>query len=131
MCNNRYVCGLCPRLIISDSVTFSGGNLLIDIPAGSYCKNGKYCLVVAQAIPAATTIGAPVYITIGGATTTYPLTQSDCTQVTSCAIKTRTRYTLCVETTADGGSFRLPGKLCCGAVDTLQALPAPSTGDGA
>lgn len=133
MCNNRYMCKLCPRLVISDSLTFAGGNLLIDIPSGSYARHGQYCLIVAQAIPATATVDAPVYITIGGDTTTlYPLEQGDCTQVTACAIKPRTRYTMCVETTPTGGSFRIPGKLCSGAAIALQAIPAPAAaGDGA
>lgn len=122
-----HACALCPRLIISDAVTFTGGNLVIDLPAGAYCRNGKYCVVVAQAIPTATTIDAPVYITIGGdATVLYPLTQCDCTQVTACGIKTRTRYTVRVETTATGGIFRALGKLCSGRNNELLALPAPA-----
>lgn len=134
-CGN--ICGLCPRLIISDSVTFTGGNLLIDLPAGSYARNGKYCIVVAQAIPTTTTVDAPVFITIGGdATVLYPLDQCDCTQVTACGIKTRTRYTVCVETTATGGTFRVLGRLCNGRNNELRALPAPAAaaapaGDGA
>ena len=124
-CGNA--CGLCPRLIISDSVTFADGNLLIDIPAGSYGRNGRYCIVVAQAIPTETTIDALVYITIGGDTATlYPLTQCDCTQVTACGIRTRTRYTVCVTTTATTGAFRVLGRLCGGRNNELTALPAPA-----
>ena len=124
-CGN--VCGLCPRLIISDAVTFTGGNLVIDLPAGSYGRNGKYCIVVAQAIPTETTIDAPVFITIGGdAATLYPLTQCDCAQVTACGIKTRTRYSVSVETTATGGSFRVLGRLCGGRNNELLSLPAPA-----
>lgn len=124
-CGNA--CGLCPRLIISDAVTFTGGNLVIDLPAGSYGRNGKYCIVVAQAIPTETTIDAPVFITIGGdAATLYPLTQCDCAQVTACGIKTRTRYSVSVETTATGGSFRVRGRLCGGRNNELLSLPAPA-----
>lgn len=124
-CGNA--CGLCPRLIISDAVTFTGGNLVIDLPAGSYGRNGKYCIVVAQAIPTETTIDAPVFITIGGdAATLYPLTQCDCAQVTACGIKTRTRYSVSVETTATGGSFRVLGRLCGGRNNELLSLPAPA-----
>lgn len=124
-CGNA--CGLCPRLIISDAVTFTGGNLIIDLPAGSYGRNGKYCIVVAQAIPTETTIDAPVFITIGGdAATLYPLTQCDCAQVTACGIKTRTRYSVSVETTATGGSFRVLGRLCGGRNNELLSLPAPA-----
>lgn len=124
-CGNA--CGLCPRLIISDAVTFTDGNLVIDLPAGSYGRNGKYCIVVAQAIPTTTTIDAPVFITIGGdATVLYPLDQCDCAQVTACGVKTRTRYSVSVNTTATGGSFRVLGRLCGGRNNELLSLPAPA-----
>ena len=61
----KPVCKLCPNLILSQAVTFTGGNLVINLPAGSYNNGQKYCIVVAQAIPAATTINAPVVVTIG------------------------------------------------------------------
>lgn len=57
----KNTCKLCDRLIISQSITFTGGNLVINLPAGSYNNNCKYCIVLAQAIPTTTTIGAPVY----------------------------------------------------------------------
>ena len=62
----KSVCKLCDNLIISQAVAFTGGNLEINIPAGSYKNGEKYCIVVAQTIPTATTINAPVYITIVG-----------------------------------------------------------------
>lgn len=64
----KPVCKLCDRLVISQAVTFTGGNLVINLPAGSYNNREKYCIVVAQAIPAAATINAPVVITIGTGT---------------------------------------------------------------
>ena len=131
MCNNGYACRLCPRLIISDSVTFVGGNLLIDIPAGAYNRHDKSCLIVAQTIPATATVDAPVFITIGGdATTLYPLNQCDCEQVTACAIRTRTRYTIIVNTTATGGSFRVPGRISCSRNNELTTLPVPAAAGG-
>ena len=74
----KPVCKLCDKLIISQSVTFTGGNLVINLPAGSYGNGCKYCIVIAQAIPAATTINAPVVITIGTGTVLYPLTNRCC-----------------------------------------------------
>ena len=61
----KPVCKLCDNLVISQAVAFTGGNLEINLPAGSYKNREKYCIVVAQTIPTATTINAPVYITIG------------------------------------------------------------------
>ena len=120
---------LCDKLVISDDVTFVGGNLVIDLPAAAYNNNQKYCIVVAQTIPATTTITAPVVITIGGDTTvTYPLVDCECNQVTACAINTRTRYSTCVKTDTTGGTFKLLGKLPCSrCADNLLSIPAPTT----
>lgn len=134
-CNGN--CKLCPRLIISTAVTFTGGNLIINIPEGSYQRGCHYCIVIAQSIPAAATINAPVYITIGADTVLYPLNKCDCTPATACLIHARMKYPVTVNTTATGGSFRLRRKVCCAPVDGLASLPAPAaaaalvTGDGA
>lgn len=121
-------CKLCKRLIISEDVIFTAGTgLIIDIPAGSYADGEKYCIVVAQTIPAETTITAPVFISIGGdVTTLYPLNNPCCTQVTACGIKTRTRYATVVRTTTAGGSFNLLGRIFCYPSANLPALPVPT-----
>lgn len=118
----KPVCKLCDNLVISQGVSFTGGNLIINLPAGSYENNRKVCIVVAQAIPAATTINAPVYVTIGTGTQLYPLTKRNCRQVTACGIRTRTRYSTCVETTSTGGLFRLLGNTCCTPNNDLRSI---------
>ncbi len=120
MCKN--VCKLCDRLVISEAVTFTGGNLVINLPAGSYANGEKYCIVVAQAIPAATTITAPVFITIGDGTELYELTRCDCSQVTACGLRTRTRYSTRVSTDATGGVFKMLGRPCCSPSNQLAAI---------
>lgn len=129
----KNVCRLCDRLVISEDVTFAGGTLTINIPAGSYANGEKYCLVIAQAIPAATTITAPVVITIGDGTEEYPLTGCDCAQLTAAAVRTRTRYATRVATTATGGTFKLLGRACCAPVNALAAIDgtAPTVEGGA
>lgn len=129
----KPVCKLCDRLVISQAVTFDGTNLVINLPAGSYSDGCKYCIVVAQAIPAATTINAPVVITIGTGTVLYPLTNRCCAQVTACAIRTRTRYSTCVSTSATGGTFKLLGKPCCSPNNALTSIDgtAPAAEGGA
>lgn len=119
-CKNS--CKLCGRIVISQAVTFTAGTLIINIPAGSYRNNEKYCLVVAQNIPAAATISAPVVITIGTGTVQYPLTECDCRQVTACGIRTRTRYSVRVRTTPTGGSFQMLGKGCCAPNNDLVSI---------
>lgn len=117
---------LCRNLVISTAVTFTDGTLIINIPAAAYGNGCKYCIVVAQAIPAETTIDAPVVITIGDGTTEYPLLNCDCTAVTACSINTRTRYSTVVRTNVTSGSFKLLGKLPCSrCADNLASLPAP------
>lgn len=118
----KPVCRLCDRLIISQAVTFTDGTLIINLPAGAYQNCEKYCIVIAQAIPAATTINAPVVITIGAGTEQYPLTNRCCAQLTACAIRTRTRYSTCVSTTATGGTFKLLGNACPCPTNNLTSI---------
>ena len=119
----KQVCRLCDNLIISTAVTFTAGTgLVITIPAGAYNDNCKYCIVVAQAIPAATTITAPVFIQIGTGTVLYTLNKCDCTQLTACGIRTRTKYSVRVETSATGGVFKLLGKTHCAPTNNLTAI---------
>ena len=117
-----YNCRLCDRLIISQAVTFTAPNLIINLPAGAYQNCERYCIVVAQAIPEATTINAPVFITIGDGTELYPLNQCNGAQATASGIRTRTRYATKVTTTATGGAFRLLGKICCYPTDSLTSI---------
>lgn len=120
-CNN--VCKLCDNLIISTAVAFTAGTgLVITIPEGSYQDGCKYCIVVAQTIPDATTITAPVFIQIGTGTELYPLNKCDCTQATACSIRTRTKYSTRVETSATTGVFKLLCKVACSPNNNLVAI---------
>ena len=118
----KPVCKLCDHLIISQAVTFAGGNLIINLPAGAYNNGEKYCIVVAQVIPAATTINAPVVITIGAGTQQYPLTNRCCAQVTACGIRTRTRYSALVSTSSTTGTFKLLGNTCPYPTNNLRSI---------
>ena len=124
---------LCRRLVFSQSVTFTDGALVINIPAGSYNNGERYCLVITQAIPTETTITAPVVITIGAGTEQYPLTNRCCAQVTACAIRTRTKYLTVVGTSAAGANFKLIDNPCCAPDNRLTAIDgtAPTTEGGA
>lgn len=119
---SRYVCKLCDRLVISQAVTFASGVLTINLPAGSYSNGQRYCIVIAQTIPDTATITAPVVVTIGDGTVTYPLVDQCCAQVTACALRTRTRYAVRVATSATGGSFKMLGRGCCAPTNNLAAI---------
>lgn len=128
----KNVCKLCDRLIISTAVTFTAGTgLIITVPEGSYQDGCKYCIVVAQTIPAATTITAPVFITIGDGTELYPLNKCDCTQATACSIRTRTKYSTRVETSATTGVFKLLGNIPCSPNNNLTAIDGTAPVAGA
>lgn len=131
----KTVCRLCDRLILSQAVTFADGTLTINLPAGAYGNGQNYCIVIAQAIPAATTITAPVVITIGDGTEEYPLTNCAGAQVVAAGLRTRTRYKTVVSTSATGGVFRLLGKTKCAPTYNLASIdgtaPAAEGGDGA
>lgn len=121
----KPVCRLCDKFILSESVSFTGGNLIINLPAGSYKDGCKYCIVVADALPNTTTINAPVVITIGSGPVQYPLVNRCCKPILAKAIRTRYKYSVVVETTTDTGVFKLLGDLPCYS-DNLRAL----NGDG-
>ena len=128
-------CRLCRNIVISTSVTVVAvdgvDTLVIDIPAGFYPDCRRVCLIVAQTIPDAATINMPVAISIGGDTTTvYPILNCDCTQVTACAIRTRTKYGLRISTSATSAVFKSLKKLCCYPANTLAVIPAPAPADG-
>ena len=102
-CRNK----LCKNLIISEAITFTTPNLIINIPAGSYANNQRYCLVIGQDIPTETTIAATVGITIGEDATIYPLVNPNCTNVNACQIATRSIYPCIVKTDISSGVFKL------------------------
>jgi hypothetical protein len=112
-------------------VAFTAGTgLVVTIPEGSYGNRCKYCIVIAQAIPDATTITAPVFIQIGAGTVLYPLNRCDCTQATAAEVRTRTRYATKVATTPTGGAFNLLARLCGARDNNLTAIDgtAPAVG---
>lgn len=120
-CSNKP-CRLCKRLVISQAVTYASGVLTINLPAGAYEDGQRYCIVIAQAIPADAIIGAPVVVTIGTGTVQYPLTKANCVQAVAANLRTRTRYPVCVSTSATGGTFRLLCRVWCAPDNRLSAI---------
>lgn len=118
----KPVCRLCDKIRISTAVNVVSGNVVVNIPAGSYNNNEKYCVIVAQNIPTTAPIGANVLISIGSGIVQYPLLDCSCRPVNVCAIRTRTRYALRVETTATGGVFRMLGRGCCAPTNNLTSI---------
>lgn len=118
----KNVCRLCDRLVLSQAITFTGGNLVVNLPAGSYNNNEKYCIILAQTIPSTTTINAPVVFTIGTGTQQYQLVNRCCRPVTACGVRTRTKYSVCVETTAATAVFKMLGNPSCQPNNNLRSV---------
>ena len=132
-CNGS--CKICPWIVISTAVTIvtidGTDTLVIDLPLGSYGNGCKYCVVIAQAIPAAATINMPVAFSIGGDTATvYPFINCNCVQVTATGIRTRTRYPVNVFTNTVSGVFRSTRHICCYPSDNLPSLPVVTEAEG-
>lgn len=123
-------CKVCKNVIFSTGVTLETidgtETLVVDIPDGTYGNCCQYCLILTQAIPLDTPISAPVAISIGGdITTVYPLVSCDCSQVTACAIRTRTKYPVIVSTNTISGVFKVLRNLSCAPNNNLPSLPVP------
>lgn len=123
----KSVCRLCRNLVISESVLFdpTTNSLDITIPDNGYRNCDIVCIVVAQTIPASTTINALVNIVVGG--TRFPLVKCDCTQALSTEIQTRTKYKTRVITNTVSATFRLQGKIYCARPSNLLTLPIETT----
>lgn len=122
-------CKLCNKFILSQSITFSGGNLVVNLPQNVYGNYQKYCIVLAQSIPTDTTINAPIVFTIGTGTTQYPFVNCDCTPVLASQVKTRRVYPTRVNTAVNSGVFKYIGKcpLPCRATVAAGSIPTPTT----
>ena len=118
----KSVCRVCKKLVISQAINFTDNTLIVDLPAGSYQDGCKYCIIFAQTIPQTTTIGSNVVFTIGSGTVQYPLVNRCCRPVTACGIRTRTKYSVVVETTASGATFKMLGYPACSPSNNLTAI---------
>ena len=128
-CNGR----ICKRFLFATTATFAAGTLTINIPQGAYANGCRRCLVIGTALPDATTINAPVVITIGDGTETYPLLNCNGAQVIARNLRTRKVYPVVVVTTADGGAFRMLDNVGCDdnrlvAIDGTAPAAAPAEG---
>lgn len=119
----KPVCKLCPHFVAARTVTYASGVLTINIPAGTYNDGEKYCLVVADRIPINAIIGAPVVVTIGSSTVSYPLLRCNGAQVVAGNLRSRYRYSTVFSTNvAGGGAFRLLGKVFCCETNTPSGV---------
>lgn len=118
-------CKLCSRFILSQSITFDGTSLVVNLPQNAYGNGEKYCIVLAQSIPTETTINAPVVFTIGTNTTQYPFVNQNCVPIYASQVRTRRIYPTRVNTAVDSGVFKYVGtcSLPSNSTTTIQSIP--------
>ena len=99
-------CKLCDRLVVSQSVTFTGGVLVINLPNMDYEDGEKYCVIIGQDIPTNVTVSTQVVFTIGTGVTQFPAIGKCCKRILASALRSRHRYATRVITSTTGGSFK-------------------------
>lgn len=110
-----------PRSITPVAVTFAADTLTINLPQMSYNVGGVYFLRLTEPIPDATTINAPVVITIGDGTVTYPLLSKCGGQVTAASLRSGYSYPVTV-VSGNGGAFKVLDKLWCAPVNAITSV---------
>lgn len=105
-------CRLCDKFILSQEITFEDDTLIVNLPQNAYGNRCKYCIVLAQSIPAETIINAPVVFTIGDSDTQYPFVNCDCTPIYASQVRTRRLYPTRVNTAVNTGVFKYIGNNC-------------------
>lgn len=129
-CNNT--CQECSRKVYVSDVTFAAGTLTLNFPdTVSYVNHCKYCFVITTTLPDTATINAPVVVTVGDGTTTFPLLTRCGAPVVAQQLRARRRYPFRVSTTATAGSIII--LTCLPDVDNpvLAALNDAEGGAGA
>ena len=123
-----------PRSVTAETVTFAAGVLTINIPQRTYNAGCPYFLRLVEDIPAETTIGAAVVVTIGDGTVTYPLVGCNGAQLTAEYLRSGYSYPVTVVNSGTSGAFKLlaPIRYCRSAAFSIDGTaPAAAGGDGA
>lgn len=110
-----------PRSITPVAVTFAADTLTINLPQMAYNVGGVYFLRLTKPIPEDTTINAPVVITIGDGTVTYPLLSKCGGQVTAASLRSGYSYPVTV-VSGDSGAFKVLDKLWCAPVNAITSV---------
>lgn len=96
-----------PRSVTEESITFAGGTLTINVPQRTFIAGCPYFLRIVDEIPAATTIGAVVVITIGDGTVEYPLIGCNGVALTAENLRSGYSYPMTVVSNNTTGAFKL------------------------
>lgn len=132
---NYRVLRIDPRSVTPEEITFADDTLTINLPARSYNSGIPYFLRLLDPIPAETTIGAEVVITIGDGTVEYPLLDCAGVQVTAERLRSGYSYPVTVVSSGANGAFRLLAPLTYSRFNAAFSIdgtdPAVEEGGGA
>lgn len=103
-----------PRSVTEETLTFAAGTLTINVPQRTFTAGCPYFLRIVDEIPAATTIGADVVITIGTGTVEYPLLACDGTPLTAERLRSGYSYPIRLVASGTTGAFKLIAPICYG-----------------
>lgn len=128
--NNGFGCGGCCHFVRTNTVTVVGNVLVLNIPTPThpYTNKEKVCICVAQSIPATASSAQTVAITIGTATTQYPLRTKCGNNVHADQIRSRKVYHTNVAT--DTATFVVNACELCKTGFNFPTLPAPVAAEG-
>lgn len=96
-----------PRSVTAAEITFADDTLTINVPQRSFNSGWPYFLRIEDPIPAETTIGAVVVITIGEGTVEYPLVDCMGAPVTAERLRNGYIYPIKLIGTPTDGAFRI------------------------
>lgn len=96
-----------PRSVTEETLTFADGTLTINVPQRTFMSGWPYFLRIVDEIPAETTIGAEVVITIGDGTVEYALLDCNGVPVTAERLRSGYSYPITLVGTPTNGAFQL------------------------
>lgn len=103
-----------PRSVTAEAITFAAGTLTINVPQRAFNSGCPYFLRLIDEIPAETTIGADVVITIGTGTVEYPLLTCSGTPLTAERLRSGYSYPITLVSGGTTGAFKLLAPVCYG-----------------
>lgn len=121
-----------PRSVTPTAVTFAADTLAITLPQMSYNSGCPYFLRLDDVIPAATTLGSLVVITIGEGTVEYPLLDCRGVQLTAERLRSGYSYPVVVVGTNTNGAFKVIAPMVYPRCNTSVSLDGtdPAAAEG-
>ena len=119
-----------PRSVTPETITFADDTLTINLPQRTYSAGCPYFLRLIETIPAETTIGAEVVITIGTGTVIYPLVDCNGAPVTAEKLRSGYSYPVAVVSNGTAGAFKVLAPLVYNKLSGVFSVDGTETVEG-